>query len=112
MEELKKQYLEAAVNASTMEEKQVATMNLLTILEQERKDRETDEKLALDRDRNEIQKEANNLQRLGIWTGLGLSVGGFLGGLLYDMKGGFMSQPFSKGLSNFGSDFVKKLFRR
>lgn len=112
MEELKKQYLDAAVNASTMEEKQAATMNLLTILEQERKDRETDAKLALDKDRNEIQKEANSLQRLGIWAGVGLSVGGFLGGLFYDMKSGFISQPFSKSIASFGSDFVKKLFRR
>lgn len=112
MEELKKQLLDAAVNAPTMEEKQAATMNLLTIMEQERKDRETDAKIASDKDHNEIQKEANSLQRLGIWTGLGLSVGGFLGGLLYDMKGGFMSQPFSKSVTSFGSDFIKKLFHR
>jgi len=110
MEELKKQLLDAAVNAPTMEEKQAATMNLLTIFEQERKDRETDAKIASDKERNDIQKEANSLQRLAIFVGFAMSVGGFVGGMWYDMKGSYMSQPFSKGLTNFASDFIKRVF--
>lgn len=110
MEELKKQLLDAAVNATTMEEKQVATMNYLTVVEQERKNQETSARISIDQDRNDIQKEANSLQRLALFVGLAMSIGGFVGGMWYDKTGNYMSQPFTKAVVRFGEDFMKKIF--
>jgi len=112
LKEVAEQWRQMALAEEDPVKKQEFTMNYVTIVEQLRKNQETDERVAIDLKKNELQAVATKVDILGISVEAGIAVLGIAVGLWYDHKGLYTSQDCTKGVIGFARSVFGRFFKK
>ena len=112
LKEVAEQWRQMALAEDDPVKKQEYSMNYITIIEQLRKNQETDERVAIDLKKNELQAVATKVDILGISVEAGIAVLGIVVGLWYDRKGLYTSQESTKGVISFAKNVFGRFFKR
>lgn len=112
LKEVAEQWRQMALAEQDPATKQEYSMNYITIIEQLRKNQETDQRVAIDLKKNELQAVATKVDILGISVEAGIAVLGIVVGLWYDHKGLYTSQESTKGVICFAKNVFGRFFKR